>query len=149
MSEALRPRLEADLKDAMKSGDTVAKETIRFTLAALKNLEIDNRAGITPADELALLQRQVKRQQESIDQFRAAGREDLVNIELAQLAILKRYLPEEMSDGDLAALVRDAVAETGATGPKEMGKVMPVAIAKAAGRADGKRLSAAVKAALS
>jgi uncharacterized protein YqeY len=86
--------------------------------------------------------------QESIEQFVAGGREDLADHERAQLAIVKRYLPAELSDDELYALVRDAIAETGAEGPKDLGKVMKMLTAKAQGRADGKRLSAAARAAL-
>jgi uncharacterized protein YqeY len=149
MTESLRQQLETDLKNAMRSGDTVTRDTLRYLLAALKNAEIEKRAELDEAEGVALLQRQAKRMVESIDQFRAGGREDLAEREEAQLAILKHYLPEELSDDEIAELAREVVAETGVTSPKEMGKIMPILMERAAGRADGKRLSSAARAALS
>ena len=149
MSEpTLRARLEQDLKQAMRDKDVTGRETIRFTLAALQNAEIEARTALTPGQEMELLQRQTKRRQEAIDQFRAAGRDDLVDRETAQLAVLQRYLPTEIDDEALDALVRDAIATTGASGSRDMGKVMPVALASAGTSVNGKRLSTAVKQAL-
>lgn len=147
--EVLDNRLQNDLKDAMRSGDSVARDTIRFTMSSLKNARIDKGASLSSQEEIAVMQRDAKRRQESIDQFCAAGRTDLVEKEEAQLAILKRYLPEELSDQEVKDLVASAIAETGVSSPKEMGKLMPVLIQRAAGRADGKRLSDAARAALS
>jgi uncharacterized protein YqeY len=148
MEQSLRSKMESDLKGAMKSGDVLLRDTLRFILAGLKNAEIDKRDELTPDEEQSFLLRQGKRMQESIEQFVAGGREDLADHERAQLAIVKRYLPAELSDDELYALVRDAIAETGAEGPKDLGKVMKMLTAKAQGRADGKRLSAAARAAL-
>ena len=149
MSEpTLRSRLELDLKQAMRDKDVTSRETIRFTLAALQNAEIEARTALTPGQEMELLQRQTKRRQEAIDLFRTASRDDLVERETAQLAVLKRYLPTEMDDEALDALVREAIATAGATGPRDMGKVMPVALALAGTGVNGKRLSTAVKRAL-
>jgi uncharacterized protein YqeY len=138
-----------DLKTAMKAGDTTARDTIRYTMSSLKNARIDKGGTLSEQDELAVLQRDAKRRQESIDQFRAAGRTDLVDKEEAELAVLKRYMPAELSDQEVAAIVTESIAETGVTSPKEIGKLMPVLIKKAAGRADGKRLNEAARAALS
>ena len=149
MSEpTLRSRLEADLKQAMRDKDETGRDTIRFTLAALQNAEIEARTALTAGQEMELLQRQTKRRQEAIDLFRTAGRDDLVDRETAQLAVLTRYLPVEIDDESLDALVRDAIASAGATGPRDMGKVMPVASAAAGTSVNGKRLSTAVKQAL-
>lgn len=148
MEATLRSRLETDMRAAMKSGDTLVRDTVRFVLAGLKNVEIDKRAPLSPEEERQFLLRQGKRMQESIDQFTAAGRQDLADHEIAQLAIVKRYLPSELSDDELNALVAEVIAETGAEGPKDLGKVMKVLTPRAEGRADGKRLSAAVRAAL-
>ncbi len=150
MSEpsTLRPRLEADLKAAMKSGDTATRDAIRFLMAALKNAEIDRRGSLPEADAVALLQQQAKRMRDAIEQFEAGHRQDLADKERGQLAVLERYLPQAMTDDELAVIVATAVGDAGALGPKDMGKVMPLAIERAAGRADGKRISAAVKAAL-
>ncbi len=144
----LDTQLMDDLKTAMKAGDTTTRDTIRYTMSSLKNARIDKGSALTPLEETAVLQRDAKRRQESIDQFRAAGRTDLVDKEEAQLAVLKRYLPAELTDEEVKALVAGAIAETGVTSQKELGKLMPVLIAKAAGRADGKRLNEAARAAL-
>jgi uncharacterized protein YqeY len=147
--QTVRSRLEADLKTAMKARDESTRDAIRYILAQLKNAEIDHRGNLSNADAEATLRKVGKQMADAIDQFRAGGREDLAAREEAQLAVLRRYLPTEMSDDELAALVDEVIRETGAAGPKDMGKVMPVAMARADGRADGRRLSARVKAALS
>jgi uncharacterized protein len=144
----LRQRLEGDLKVAMKAGDQTSRDTIRFTLAALKNAEIDKGGPLEPGEATALLQREAKRRADSIEQFRAGKREDLVAREESQLQVLRRYLPAAMSDEDLSSLVASVIAETGATSPKDMGRVVPVVIERAAGRADGRRISTAVREAL-
>ncbi len=149
MAQTLRERLEWDLKEALRSGDTTARDTIRFTLAALKNAEIDKGGPLNPAEELALLQREAKRRAESIEQFRAGKRQDLVEREEAQLAVLRRYLPAPLSDEELTKIIADTIAETGAHGAKDMGKVMPLVMERVAGRADGRRVSALVRDALS
>ena len=145
---AVRHRLEEDLKSAMRAGDTVSRDAIRYILSAVKNAEIDARGSGAPADAVAALRRLGKQLSDAIEQYQAAGRQDLADHEAAQLAVLQRYLPAELSDDELNALVAAAVAETGATGPRDMGRVMPVALQRVAGRADGRRVSAAVKAAL-
>lgn len=145
---SLREQLESDLKVAMRSGDTLGRDTIRFLLSALKNAEIDKRGSLDEEEGYALLQRQAKRMNESIEQFRAGHREDLATHEEAQLAILKRHLPAELSDDELAELARQVVAETGATSAKEMGRVMSLMVERVAKRADGKRISQAIKNAL-
>ena len=145
----LQTRLQSDLKDAMRSRDVVARESIRFLLSAYHNAEIEKREGLSADEELALLQRQVKQRTESIEQFTAAGRTDLVDREKEQLAVIERYLPAQLSDDELTALVDEAVTESGASGPKEMGKVMPILLPRIGGRADGRRVSTAVRARLS
>lgn len=149
MTDSLRARLESDMKAAMRAGEVIERDTLRYLLAALQNAEIEKRDALDEQEGTALLQRQAKRMVESIDQFRAGGREDLAEKESVQLAILKRYLPEELSDEEVLELARAVVRDTGATSPKEMGRVMPILIERAAGRADGKRLSNAAKTALS
>ena len=132
----------------MKAGDVTARETIRFTLAALKNAEIDKRSPVSDAEAMNVLKTQAKRRVDAIDQCRDAGLTDLVDRETAQLDVLKRYMPTEMGDDELTELVSAAIAEVGATTAKEMGKVMPVAIKAAGDRVSGKRLSDAVRQAL-
>jgi uncharacterized protein YqeY len=144
----VRQRLEDDLKAAMRAGDATTRDAVRYILAAVKNAEIDARGSSQPADIDAALRRLRKQLADAIEQYRAAGRDDLATREAGQLAVLERYLPKELSDEELAALVTAVIAEMGAAGPKDMGRVMPAAIARAAGRADGRRISAAVKSAL-
>ncbi len=144
----VRQRLEEDLKSAMRTGDAVSRDAIRYILAAIKNAEIDARGSSTPADPVATLRRLGKQLNDSMEQYEAAGRQDLAGHERAQLGVLGRYLPAELSDEDLNAIVAEAISETGATGPKDMGRVMSVAMQRVAGRADGRRISAAVKTAL-
>jgi uncharacterized protein YqeY len=145
----IRERLEQDLKTAMRAGDTVSRDAIRYILAAVKNAEIDARGSSAPADAQVALRRLGKQLADAIEQYRSAGREDLASREEAQLNVLKAYLPQELNDEELGALVAEIIAETGASSPKDMGRVMPLAIARADGRADGRRISAAVKTALS
>lgn len=148
MTETAKSRMEADLKVAMKAGDVVARETLRFTLAAIKNAEIDKRSSLTDVETMDVLKTQSKRRVDSIEQYQSAGRTDLVDRESAQLEVLKRYMPTELSDDELAVLVQTAVSESGAMGPRDMGKVMPVAIKAAGDKVSGKRLSDAVRQAL-
>lgn len=145
MEPPVRLRLEADLKDAMRAGDHGTRDAIRYILAAVKNAEIDARGRGTPPDVEAALRKLGKQLADAIEQFRAGGREDLAEKEAAQLAVLRRYLPAEMTDEELMALVETAAAEVGANSPKDMGKLMPALILRAGGRADGRRLSAAAK----
>ncbi|MER3437661.1 MAG: glutamyl-tRNA amidotransferase, partial [Chloroflexota bacterium] len=148
MAQTLRERLESDLKEALRAGDTTARDTIRFTLAALKNAEIDKGGPLNPAEETAFLQREAKRRAESIEQFRAGKRQDLVEREEAQLAVLRRYLPAPLSEEELTKIITETIAETGARGARDMGKVMPLVMERVAGRADGRRVSALVRDAL-
>ena len=144
----VRQRLEDDLKTAMRAGDTVSRDAIRYILSSVKNAEIDARGSGSEADPTAALRRLGKQLSDAIEQYETAGRQDLADREAAQLTVLKRYLPSELSDEELNALVAEAIAETGAAGPKDMGRVMPLAMQRVEGRADGRRVSAAVKTAL-
>lgn len=145
---SIRDRMTADLKDAMRSGDTLSRDVIRYVLAALKNAQIDAGRDLTPEEETAVLRRQQKQRLESIEQFKAGHRDDLVDKESAQLTVLERYLPAGMSDEELQLLANDIVSELGASGPRDMSKVMPVLMERAANRADGRRISAAARQAL-
>jgi uncharacterized protein len=147
--QSLRQRLESDLKDALKSGNQDAKDTIRFTLAAIKNAEIEKGGQLSEEEGRALLQQQAKRRADAIDQFKSGDRADLVEREEAQLRVLERYLPASMSDEEVRVLVAQAIGDVGATSAKDMGKVMPVVIERAEGRANGRRLSTAVREELS
>lgn len=145
---ALRDRLTDDLKTAMRNRDAELRDTIRFLLSAVKNVEIDKRQPLTEEEELAVLRSQAKQRRDSIEQFRAGGRDDLADREAAQLEILEGYLPQQMTDAELDAFVREGIEETGAETPKDMGRVMGLLTRRSEGRVDGTRLSAAVRAAL-
>lgn len=149
MTETIRSRLEADLKSAMRARDEPTRDAIRYILAAVKNAEIEHRGNPAEANAVAALRRLGKQLADSMEQYRAAGREDLASREEGQLAVLRRYLPAEMGDDDLRRLAEAVAAELGASGPKEMGKVMPVLLGRVDGRADGRRVSAAAKEVLS
>lgn len=148
MDGSVRQRLEADLKTAMRAGDQTTRDTVRYVLAAIKNAEIERRGPLPPAAEEAVLRRLGKQFADAIDQYRAGGREDLATREETQLEILQRYLPPALADDDLAALAAEVVREVGASGPKDMSKVMPILMERAGNRADGRRVSAAARAAL-
>jgi uncharacterized protein len=145
---SLRTTLEADMKAAMKARDAETRDAIRYVLSAVKNAEIDKRGELTEEEELKLIRTQVKQRQDSIEQFRAGGREDLAEKEEAQVRILEKYLPQQMDDVELDAFVKQGIADAGAEGPKDMGKVMGLLTGKAEGRVDGRRLSTAVRNAL-
>ena len=145
---SIRERMDADLKTAMKERDTETRDALRYVISAFKYAEIDGRKELTADDEMKLLRNQVKQRQDSIEQFKAGGREDLVGKEEIQLRILERYLPQQMDDDELASFVANGIAETGAAGPRDMGKVMGLLNKQSDGRVDGRRLSTAVKDAL-
>jgi uncharacterized protein len=145
---SLKTQMEADVKAAMKARDAETRDAIRYVLSAVKNAEIDKRAELTPEEELKLIRSQVKQRQDSIEQFRAGGREDLAEKEESQVRILERYLPQQMEDEELDQFVKAGISEAGAEGPKDMGKVMGILTPRSEGRVDGKRLSTAVRNAL-
>ena len=145
---SVRQQMEADLKAAMKGRDTETRDALRFVISAFKYAEIDARRELNDDEQQKVLRQQVKQRQDSIEQFRAGNRQDLVDKEEAQLRVLGRYLPQQMSDDELATFVASGIEETGAAGPKDMGKVMGHLNKLADGRVDGRRLSTAVKEAL-
>ncbi len=145
---SIRQQMEADMKTAMKERDNERRDALRYVISAFKYAEIDAKGELTPEDELRLVRQQVKQRQDSIEQFRAGDREDLAEKEEAQLKILEHYLPQQMSDDELATFVANGIAEAGAEGPKDMGKVMGLLNKQADNRVDGRRLSTAVKEAL-
>lgn len=144
----IRERMDADLKTAMKERDTQTRDVLRYVISAFKYAEIETKQDLSEEDQLRLLRQQIKQRQDSIEQFTTGGREDLVENEQGQLRILERYLPQQMSDEELNTLVENGIAETGAEGPKDMGKVMGLLKQQAGDRVDGRRLSTAVKNAL-
>ncbi|HYI24855.1 MAG TPA: GatB/YqeY domain-containing protein [Thermomicrobiales bacterium] len=144
----LKDQVTADMKQAMKDRDTSLRDTLRLILSSIKNAEIDKRSDLTADESQAVLRKEGKQRQDSIEQYRAAGREDLASQEELELSIIERYLPQQMTDEELAAFVQAGIAETGASSPKEMGKVMGLLNARTENRVDGRRLSAAVREAL-
>jgi len=140
---SLLGRVQADTTAAMKAGERERVTALRMITAELQRAHKE--APGTEADEVAVLQRERKRRLESADAFREAGRDDLVAAEEREADLIGAYLPEQMSDDELAAIVGDVVAETGAASPKEMGRVMSMVMPRVQGRADGKRVSALVK----
>jgi len=145
---SLREQINDDLKAAMRSGETVRRDTIRLLTAALKQREVDERKTLTDADVLAVIEKMIKQRRDSISQFEQGGRQDLADKEKQELTLLQTYMPQAMGEDELAAAIAAAVSETGAAGPADMGKVMAVLKPKLAGRADMGKVSAAVKARL-
>lgn len=136
------------MKAAMRARETERLGTIRLLLAAIKQREVDERIVLDDTAITAVIDKMIKQRKDSISQFEAAGRTDLVEKESAELTILSAYMPEQLSDAEIATEVQAAVAQTGATGPQDMGKVMGVLKPKLAGRADMTAVSGLVKAAL-
>ena len=132
----------------MRAKDTARLGTIRLLLAAIKQKEVDERIELDDGAVVAIIEKLIKQRKDSISQFQAAKRDDLVAIESAELIILQAYMPEQMSEAEVAAVVAKAVAEVGATGPQDMGKVMGLVKSQLAGKADMGVVSAQVKAAL-
>jgi uncharacterized protein YqeY len=145
---SLKARISDDMKAAMRARETERLGTIRLLLAAIKQREVDERIELDDTAVLAVVDKMLKQRKDSITQFQQAGRDDLVQKEQAEVEVLKVYMPAALSDADVAAEVQQAVADTGAAGPQDMGKVMGVLKPKLAGRADMTAVSALVKAAL-
>jgi uncharacterized protein len=142
---ALKDRITEDMKAAMRAGEKDRLATIRLMLAAVKQIEVDERIVLDEARMLSVLEKMVKQRKESIAQFESGGRADLVAKESAELAVIQAYLPEQMSDAELDAVIAEAIASTGAASIKDMGKVMGVVKGKAAGRADMAAVGARIK----
>lgn len=144
----LKVRITDDMKNAMRAKDTARLSTVRLLLAAIKQREVDERKELTDADILAVIEKMVKQRRDSIAQFEAGKRPDLVAVEQAELVVLQAYQPQQMAADEIDAAVAAAIAETGAAGAAGMGKVMAVLKGKLAGRADMSAVSARVKARL-
>lgn len=145
---SLVERIDQELKDAMKGGDSAKLGTLRLVRSALKNKQIELGHDLSDDEVLAVLKKEVKQRRESVGQYTAGGRTELAEKESAEIALLEQYLPAELSDDELATIVDEAIAASGASSPADMGKVMGVAMGKVAGRADGTRVSALVRAKL-
>ena len=140
-----KTNLNQALKDAMKSGDETRKRTVRMVLAAIKQVEVDKRIELDEAAVIAILQKESKTRRESLEEAKKADRQDLVAAAQAEIDILNTFLPQSMSSEELRELARQAISETGASGPADMGKVMKAMLPKVAGRAPGDQVSAAVR----
>ncbi|MBL8097924.1 MAG: GatB/YqeY domain-containing protein [Anaerolineales bacterium] len=140
-----KTKLNEAMKDAMKSGDNLRKQTIRMVLAAVKQAEVDKRVDLDEVAVTALVQKEVKNRRESIEDAKKANRDDLVAGNESEIKILEEFLPKAMPIEELKALVQAAITETGAAAPSDMGKVMKVVMPKVAGRAPNDMISAAVK----
>ena len=141
----LKSRLQDDMKTAMKAGDKPRLGVIRLMLAAIKQREVDERIELDDAQTLAVLDKMVKQRRDSISQYESAGREDLAEVERFEVGIIQDYLPAALSETEIAALVEEAVAASGAAAMSDMGKVMNVLRPQIQGRADMGAVSALVK----
>lgn len=144
----LKQQLTDDMKTAMRGGDKHRLGVIRLVLAAIKQREVDERIELDDAQTLAVLEKMLKQRRDSVSQYAAAGREDLADIERAEMTVIEAYLPAQLDEAELDALIASAIAATGASSPRDMGKVMAAVKEKAAGRADMAQVSARIKAKL-
>jgi uncharacterized protein len=142
---ALKERITEDMKTAMRAGDKDRLATIRLALAAIKQREVDERIALDDGQVLAVVEKMIKQRREAIVQFESGGRADLVAKEKAEIAVLQGYLPAQMSDPEIDALIAEAIAATGAASVKDMGKVMGYVKPKAQGRADMGAVSARIR----
>lgn len=141
----LKQRLTDDMKAAMKSGDKARLGVIRLVNAAIKQREVDERIELDDAAVLAVLEKMVKQRKDSVAQYEAASREDLAAVERDEIAVIETYLPEKLGEAEVNAAIDAAIAETGASGPADMGKLMGVLKPRLAGQADMGQVSALVK----
>lgn len=145
---SLRERVNEDVKSAMKARESERLGTLRLLTAALKQREIDERITLDDAGVVSVIERMLKQRRDSVSQYEKAGRQDLADVEKREMAILGAYLPQQLAEAEVAAIVAEAVAASGATTPSEMGKVMAIVRPRVAGRADMSKVSALVKARL-
>ena len=146
---SLRDQINNDVKEAMKAKDTKKRDALRLLTSAFKQIEVDERKELTDEDVIKIIQTQIKRRNDAASQYKEAGREDLMQIELEEIAYYEPYLPKQLSDDELCEAITKIIAEVGATTMKDMGKVMGAANKALAGQADGKRISECVKKSLS
>ncbi len=145
---SLRDRINNELKDAMRAGDTRRRDALRLLTAALKQKEVDERKTLEDADVVSIIDKMMKQRRDSIAQFEQGGRSDLAENEPFEISVLQTYMPTALSEAEIDGAISAAIAETGAKAPADMGKVMGPLKAKLAGRADMSKVSARVKAKL-
>ncbi|MDI9237852.1 GatB/YqeY domain-containing protein [Lysobacter sp. LF1] len=146
---SLKQRLNDDMKAAMKGGDKASLAVIRLINAAIKQKEVDERIELDDTAVIAVLDKMVKQRKDSVSQYEAANREDLAQVERDEIVVIERYIPAKMGEAEILAAIEAAIAETGATGPADMGKLMGPLKARLAGQADMGQVSALVKKRLS
>jgi len=146
---SLKDQIKSDIKDAMRAKEIVKRDTLRNIQASIKQIEVDERRDVTDADVESIMMKYLKQREDAKTQFADAGRDDLVEKENAEIAIIKTYLPEPMDDTELESVLKDVIATVGAESMKEMGKVMGAAKAAIGSRADGGRINVMVKKLLS
>jgi uncharacterized protein len=149
MSSTLKPQLIADVRSSMKSGDKQRLGVVRMMLAAVKQVEVDERIELDDTRVLAVLDKMAKQRRESIAQYSEAGRDDLVAVEQAEIDIIQQYLPEALTEAEINELVEQSIASTGASTMKDMGKLMGELKPKLQGRADMGKVSQLIKSRLS
>ncbi len=142
---SLKERLKSDLKEAMKNRENFRRDTIRFLMSAIKQVEVDERKELSDEEIYKIIQKSIKQREDAAKQYKEAGREDLFEKEETEARILKRYLPEQLSDEKLEKIVEETIAQIGATSMKDMGKVVKATLEKTGPGADGKRVSEKVK----
>ena len=142
---SLKQQLTEDMKTAMKSGDRTRLEVIRLINAAIKQREVDERIQLDDTQVLSVLEKMLKQRRDSVSQFQAAGRTDLADKETFEIGVVQSYMPAQLSAADVDAIIAATIAEAGATGPKDMGKVMGLVRPKVAGKTDMGKLSEIVK----
>ena len=141
----LRETINQSVKEAMKAKDTKKRNALRLLMSAFKQIEVDERKELSDDDVIKIIQTQVKRRNDAASQYKDAGRDDLMQIELDEISYYEVYLPKQLTDEELSNELKIIVEKVGATSPKDMGKVMGMASKELAGRADGKRISSCVK----
>ena len=141
----LKIKLQEDLKEAMKSKDNFKRDTIRFLMSALKQIEVDERKELSDEDIFKIIQKSLKQREDSATAFKEAGREDLYEKEVNEANVLKAYLPKQLGDSELKVIIAKHIQAVGATSLKEIGKIMPLVLAECAGVADGKRINMVIK----
>ena len=146
---SLKLQITEDMKAAMRARETARLGAIRLLLAAMKQREVDERIELTDADVYSIIDKMLKQRRDSISQFEAAGRQDLVDVEKFEVSVLQTYMPQQISEPEIIAAIAEAIAATGAAGPQDMGKVMGVVKPRLAGRADMGKVSGLIKAQLS
>lgn len=141
----LKDQISNDLKDAMRAGDAKKRDAIRLLTSEMKRKEVDERVVLTDADVVTIIDKMLKQRRDSIAQFEKGGRQDLADTEKFELTVLQAYMPQGLSEAEIADAVAAAIAESGAKGPADMGKVMAVLKPRIAGRADMSKVSGLVK----